>query len=189
MGGEEISSDIFFPKWFAEGVATYLSGEMYLSRLLNLGWAQLRGQSSTFRELSDSFPKDPARAEAAYARSYLFIKYMTNRFGEDSISRLVKRSLQDEGLEKGFYDEFGVTLAEVLKGFDQYARVKATWIPTITSTATVWALITALFLFTYVRKKIRNAQMIARWDEEEWEQIVDERSIDNENGGKEPTLH
>lgn len=172
LGDAETRHDTRLPRWFQEGVATYISGEMNLSRLLQLGWAQVSGATPEFINLEFNFPGDPARAGAAYARSYLFIKYISQRFGEDAVARLVAESFSGGGIAAGVNRAFDMSLGELLSGFDQYARVKATWIPVITSTATLWGMITLLFLATWGRKKIQGMRTLKRWDMEEEEEIL-----------------
>jgi hypothetical protein len=208
LGEAELARGVNFPRWFSEGLATYISGEMHLSRLLSLGWAQATGRAPALAELEMNFPADPARAEAAYARSYLFIKYISRRFGDDAVAKLVASSLRTGTIERGVMDAFDVPFSEVLDGFSQYSRIKATWIPAITSTASLWMMITILFLVAYMRKKVLGYRQLARWEEEEaflydedvgverenveeyGEEYGDENGEDpRDNGDKKPTLH
>ena len=194
LGDAESRYGTRFPRWFHEGIATYVSGEMNLSRLIQLGWAQATGDTPDFRDLEYTFPEQPSRAGAAYARSYLFIKYLSRRFGEDAVARLIADSLAKGGLGRGVGSAFNMSLAELLKGFDQYARVKATWIPVITSTATIWGVITFLFFVTWYRKKIQGLRTIQRWDlEEEEERLaasLHRRSVHEKRSHEEKrTLH
>lgn len=195
LGDAESRNDTTLPRWLQEGIATYVSGEMSLSRLLQLGWAQATGSTPDFKDLEFSFPSQPSRAGAAYARCYLFIKYLTLRFGEDAVARLLQETFSKGGISRGTRAAFDVSLPALLAGFDQYARVKATWIPVITSTATVWGLITLLFLITWFRKKIQGLRTIRQWErEEELESLAaslhyagkdHEEHIDDEK----PTIH
>ncbi len=169
LGDAESRHDTRLPRWFQEGVATFVSGEMNLSRLVQLGWAQATGATPDFRELEFTFPNQASQAGAAYARSYLFIKYISQRFGQDAVARLVSESLQRDGINRGAVAAFDMSMAELLAGFDQYARVKATWIPVFTSTATIWGLITLLFFITWSRKKVQGMRTVMQWDREEEE--------------------
>ena len=190
MGEAEAKHMIRIPRWLSEGVATHISGEMNLSRLLHLSWAQVTGRTIPFERIAEDFPDDPSMAETAYAQSYLFVKYMMRRFGDDAVARLVS-SLREEGeLARAVNAEFEVSLAELLDGFDQYARVKATWIPVITSTATVWGVITLLFLYSVAGRRFRDRNTLRRWQEEEdlaeGSLPGDEQADDEE---RPPTLH
>jgi len=187
LGDAESRHGTRLPRWFQEGVATYVSGEMNLSRLVQLGWAQATGATPDFRELEVNFPSQASHAGAAYARSYLFIKYISRRFGDDAVARLVSESLQRGGIGRGTAAAFDLSMAELLVGFDQYARVKATWIPVISSTATIWGLITLLFLITWFRKKVQGMRTIRQWEREEEEEEMLAASLHSEPFQKERT--
>ena len=171
LGEAESTYHTRLPRWFQEGLATYVAGEMTLPRLFHLGWAQVTGTAPPFQELEFSFPEQPALAEAAYARSYLFIRYLTSEFGDDAISRLLESSLELGGLRAGVQETFGLSLAQLLQQFDRYARFRATWLPAISSTASVWGFITILFLISTYRKRVASSRTLREWDEEEmaWE--------------------
>ena len=189
LGDAEARYGTRLPRWFQEGIATYVSGEMSLPRLLQLGWAQATGATPDFRELAFDFPSQPSLAGAAYARSYLFIRYITRRFGEDAVARLVAASLQEGGINQGTAAAFDVSLPELLAGFDQYARIKATWIPVITSTATIWGLITLLLLITWTRKKVQGMRTMLRWEREEEEERLAASLQEKRAHEEKPTLH
>ena len=76
IGEAETRQGVNFPRWLSEGVATFISGEMDLSRLLHLSWAQVTRRSISLDTLTVRFPEDPAMAEAAYAQSFLFVQYL-----------------------------------------------------------------------------------------------------------------
>lgn len=175
LGEAESIHHTRLPRWFQEGLATYVAGEMTMPRLFHLGWAQVTGRAPAFEELEFRFPEQPALAEAAYARSYLFIRYLTREFGDDSISRLLASSFELGGIRAGTRQTFGLSLAQILQEFDRYAKFRATWLPAISSTASVWGFITILFLFTTYRKKVAAARKLKQWDEEEiaWEADFD----------------
>jgi len=194
LGDAESRHATRLPRWFQEGIATYVSGEMNLARLMQLGWAQATGATPDFRDLEYTFPSQSSLAGAAYARSYLFVKYISQRFGDDAVARLLSESFQRGGINRGVVAAFDMNLAELLVGFDQYSRVKATWIPVITSTATLWGVITLLFLITWFRKKVQGLRTIRQWErEEEIEKMAaylqDESSYEERSREKKRTLH
>jgi len=167
LGNAQSKAGTRFPVWFEEGIATYMSGEMNLGRILHLGWAQVTGTAPAFPDLEGGFPEESGLAEAAYARSFLFIRYLTRRFGDTAVAKLVQASLASGSLERGSMAAFGTPLSEILEGFSQYARVKATWIPVIASSASIWGGITLLFLLTWYRKRVVGLQTLQKWEQEE----------------------
>ncbi|UCF31175.1 MAG: hypothetical protein JSV26_01770 [bacterium] len=188
MGEQENIRQARFPRWLSEGIATYASGEMRLSRLLHLSWAQVTSRTIPFRDLLTDFPKDPGEAEVAYAQSYLFVQYLVRKYGEGAVATLVESVLEQGDMARAVNRSFDVSMGELLDGFDQYARVKATWIPVITSSAVLWGAITLLFLYTYAWKKMVGYRRMRYWDEEESQS----NALSNgqlKEGEEPPTVH
>lgn len=176
------------PRWLSEGVATYISGEMGLVRLMHLSWARLTGRVVPFGDLTVRFPKDQSLAEAAYAQSYLFVQYVMRRFGSNGVGKLVAAVIAAPDMETAVVSAFGISLDELMSGFQDYVKVKATWIPVITSSATLWGVITLLFLLTYTRRKILDMRRLREWDEEEELDSRDDLEGDG-TSEKGPTVH
>jgi len=194
IGEAETRQGVNFPRWLSEGVATFISGEMDLSRLLHLSWAQVTRRSISLDTLTVRFPEDPAMAEAAYAQSFLFVQYLMRKFGDDAVADLVTAFLEEGDLARAVNRTFDMSLGQLLDGFYQYTRVKATWVPAITSTAAVWSVITMLFLYTYVGRRLRNYRTMKRWDEEEFVESRRNNLEDNDDDEEEknkiqPTIH
>ena len=96
-------------------------------------------------------------------------------------------------------ETFGLSLAQLLQQFERYARFRATWLPAISSTASVWGFITILFLISTYRKRVASSRTLKEWDDEEmiWETADDtghdtefDASMEMEDEDEqEPTLH
>ncbi len=200
VGEAALKRETAFPRWLDEGLATYLAGEMTLPRLLHLGWAQVTGQTIPFGELENDFPEGSGRAEVAYAQSYLFVRYLAQHYGPEAVPKVVAALLREGELDGALRSALGVGWEEALEGYGGYSRFRATWIPVLTSTGTVWGVMTALFLFTYLRKRSVTGETRRRWAEEEavedeWIRVKT-REIDGTTGGRgegdegaKPTLH
>jgi len=189
MGEAENKWDARFPRWLSEGIATFISGEMGLPRLLRLSWAEVTQNTIPLESLNVRFPEDPSRAEVAYAQSYLFVQYLMRRYGNDAVARLVTAFLEKGSMAQAVNSAYNISFGELLNGFRQYARVKAMWVPVITSTASVWALITLLFLYTYVGRRVRDYRTLRRWDDEENFGSQTGFSEDEDNDEEPPLIH
>ncbi|GBE15611.1 MAG TPA: hypothetical protein ENH32_08730 [Proteobacteria bacterium] len=187
MGEAENRWDVRFPRWLSEGVATFISGEMGIPRLLHLSWAEVTGSTIPFEAISVNFPEDPSRAEVAYAQSYLFVQYLMRRYGNNAVARLVTSFLEKGNMAQAVNGAYDISFVGLLNGFKQYARVKSMWVPVITSTASVWGLITLLFLYSYVGRRVRDYRTLSRWDDEEYDRNQAEFS-EGENGDEGPPV-
>jgi len=189
MGEAEFGQPGRVPRWLSEGVATYIAGEMRLPRLLHLSWAQITGSAIPFEQLERKFPEKPALAEAAYAQSYLFVQFIMRKYGQEAVGKLVASVIRERNMDQAVFAAFGVSLAELMTGFQDYAKVKATWIPVITSSATVWGAITLLFLLTYVRKRVAGFRVLREWDLEDEQDSRSDLVEDDTSEKKRPTVH
>ncbi len=189
VGEAEFQQGGRLPRWLSEGVATYIAGEMRLPRLLHLSWAQITGSAVPFEELERNFPENPALAEAAYAQSYLFVQFIMRKYGWDAVGKLVASVIRESNMNEAVFSAFGVSLAELMAGFQDYAKAKATWVPVITSSATVWGAITLLFLLTYVRKRVAGYRVLREWDLEDEQDSGHDLVEDNASEKKRPTVH
>ena len=189
IGEAETKQGVRFPRWLSEGVATFISGEMDLSRLLHLSWAQVTRRAISLDTLASSFPEDPAMAEAAYAQSFLFVQYLMRKFGDEAVADLVTAFLEEGDLARAVNRAFDISLGQLLDGFYQYTRVKATWVPAITSTAAVWGVITMLFLYTYAGRRFRNYRTLKRWDDEEYLEEKMSALEEDDEDQVQPTIH
>ncbi len=190
------------PRWLDEGIAVWMAGEMELPRLLHLTWAQLTGATIPFRDLERDFPAEAGRAEVAYAQSYLWVQYLAKRFGRDAPARLLGQYLGDGDLDAALRRAFGMGRDELAGKYDDYARMKATWIPVAGSTGTIWAVTSLLFLYAWRRKRAGERTVRERWAQEDREErewllgrrprrglrIVEGKSKDDKPPD-EPTIH
>lgn len=109
-----------FPRWFTEGVAQYVE-----YKLNDYIWLEpestLDQPLYSLKELTDNF--DTLNNEPlAYHESFMLIKFLTDNWGEDSLSKVIASLAQGRTLDQAFRDAIGLRLTD----FEQ-AWLK--WIP------------------------------------------------------------
>ncbi len=123
-------SAITFPRWFDEGLASYI-GKMddykkpqdlqddikkgvYAKDILNI-----RGIFGTIQWLKRvDFNKE---SRVFYGQSYLMVKYLFDKYGQDKVYEFVQ-SLKNNDFEKAFIQSFGVTEEQFLQEFTNYIQ-------------------------------------------------------------------
>src|SRR3989344_1978884 len=123
-------SAVSFPRWFDEGVASYI-GKMddykkpqdlqddirkgvYAKDILNI-----RGILGTIQWLKRvDFSKE---GRVFYGQTYLMVKYLFDKYGKDKMYDFVV-SLKTEGFEKAFLQSFGMTEEQFLQEFTNYIQ-------------------------------------------------------------------
>ena len=155
------------PAWFVEGLASHLAYEWRLVHSAHVSGLALSGTSVPLRRLEHRFPADSGRAQLAYLESFAFLQWLTDRSGEDALRRLLDRFRAGDSFDDAFRHAFGAPWSELedewLPGFLLTHR----WLPILTSSATLWALVVGLFVAGAVMKRRRNQAMLRQWEEEE----------------------
>ncbi|HME98500.1 MAG TPA: hypothetical protein VKK06_01410, partial [Terriglobia bacterium] len=74
---------------------------------------------------------------------------------------------QGSSFETAFADVTGTTAAHAESEFWGRQRIWTTWIPILTSSATVWIVVTLLAMWAIQRRRQKSAEIERRWEEEE----------------------
>ena len=62
---------------------------------------------------------------------------------------------------------YGLRWEELEKRWRDYLKLRFSWIPIVTSTTTLWFLVTIVFILGYLRKRKANRLKLEEWDREE----------------------
>ena len=117
-----------FPRWFDEGLASYIGKMDYykteqdLKDDLDRGTyrediAQWKGIGGIFQWLNFTFIKPNPRL--IYGQTYLMVKYLFEEYGQEKVYNLVLRVSQSN-FDQTFIDVFGITVNDFHKGFIRY---------------------------------------------------------------------
>lgn len=157
------------PRWFREGVAGALARDGEAMDFFYLWTSPIVGSSRPLDSMSDAFarPSNPSALKAAYAGSFAFVTFATQRHGE----RLPARVL--EGLRSGldFETSWGRAASHPLALDEQdwsvSVRGNRRWVAILTSSFAVWTLISVLFVLAAYAKRRRSRRVLERWEQEE----------------------
>lgn len=155
------------PRWFHEGLALYAAREWGLEDRSRLLWATIRGHGSTLGQLDDSFTGGAYRARRAYSFSGAFTRFLVERYGPETPGTILAGLAAGRGFDGAFNAAVGMSLVGAEESFFRQLDLWNKWIPVLTSSATLWILITMLFLWAFKRRRDRDAEILARWDQEE----------------------
>jgi hypothetical protein len=147
------------PRWFHEGYAVHAAGEFSLARAAVLTHAALSGRLFSLEALVDTFPDDPAQAELAYAESIDFVGYLLRTQGRPAFQRLVDLLAQGWGLPEALEEAYDANLAGLERRWRADLERRATWIPLLTGTGALWALVAVLMGAAFLRR--RRARQLA----------------------------
>ena len=141
------------PRWLNEGLAMYVSREWDLSRVSAMTRAVLTDSIIPLSEIIHSFPQEADRAELAYSESFYLISFLISRYGKGSFHRFIKVYSEGKGLNEALMEVYGIGWEELEVEWRYYLKLRFSWIPIVTSTTTLWFLITIAFILAYLRKR------------------------------------
>lgn len=155
------------PRWFHEGLAMIAGLSWGLDDRSRLTLALLADHEVSLAELEGLFRGGQGSSNRAYAIAGAFVRDLFERHGSGvaaDILRWVRRGLP---FEAAFQLATGTSLADAESSFWDRQSFWYRWVPLLTSSVTLWLLITLLALWAIRRRRARDAAQQALWDEEE----------------------
>ncbi|UCE33451.1 MAG: hypothetical protein JSV40_09515 [Deltaproteobacteria bacterium] len=154
------------PRWLDEGLAMYESREWSFSRVSTMTKAVLTDSLIPLSEITSSFPRGSARAELAYAQSFYLVSFLVNKFGREDFHRFIREYTRGGDLKEILLKVYGIGWDNFEEEWKGYLRLRFSWIPILTSTTTLWFLITLVFILGYARKKRAQRMLYEKWEQE-----------------------
>ena len=155
------------PRWLDEGVAMYESREWSFSRVSTMTKAVLTDSLIPLSEITTGFPREVARAELAYAQSFYLISFLVSKFGKERFHRFIREYISGRDLGEILVTVYGIGWDDFEEEWKGYLRLRFSWIPILTSTTTLWFLITLVFILGYARKKRAQRTLYEQWEQED----------------------
>jgi len=155
------------PRWLDEGLAMYESREWNFSRVSAITRAVLTDSLIPLSEITERFPHEVTRAELAYVQSFYLVSFLVSKYGKDKFHQFIREYGSGTGLEEVLVRVYSFRRDELEERWKDYLKLRFSWIPLITSTATLWFLATIVFILGYVRKRKAKRQIFEQWERED----------------------
>jgi hypothetical protein len=165
--GSTFRDNEHIPRWLNEGVAMYESREWSFTRVSTITQAVLTDSLLTLSEITQAFPMERKKAELAYCQSFYLISFLINKYGRKRFHDFIRYYSKERMLEEAFLKVYGINLKQLEKKWFSYLKTRFSWIPIITSTSTLWFLITLIFVYGYIRKKRKVGLTLKQWEKED----------------------
>lgn len=158
---------VVIPRWFHEGLAMTLSGELLFDEQAVISRALFTRQLLPFDSIEKVNALDQYGAALAYSESHLAVAYLIDEYGIDTISELLK-AVRATG-------RFDSAMVRVLgfppKEFESFAREnivkRYSFVFLVSDTAIYWLPITFLFIAAFIAVTIRNRKKRRKMEEDE----------------------
>lgn len=155
------------PRWFHEGVAMIAGLSWGLDDRTRLTLALATDRAVSLDELDHRFGGGQGEVNRAYAIAGSFVRDLLDRHGPGAPAAILQGVAGGLSFEDAFHKATGVSLAAATSSFWRSQTFWYRWVPLLTSSVTLWLLITLLALWAIQRRRARDAALKRMWDEEE----------------------
>jgi hypothetical protein len=155
------------PRWFHEGMAMIAGLSWGFDDRSRLTLALLTDQPVSLDQLDDRFTGTQAEVNRAYAISGAFVRELFESYGPRAAPEILAGVARGLSFEDAFRTATGVSLAEAEESFWGSQTFWYRWVPVLTSSVTLWLLVTMLALWAIRRRRQRDAAIRRMWEEDE----------------------
>ena len=155
------------PRWFHEGMAMIAGLSWGFDDRSRLSLALLTDQPVSLAALDDRFNGTQAEVNRAYAISGAFVRELFESYGPRAAPEILAGVARGLSFEDAFRTATGVSLAEAEESFWGRQTFWYRWVPVLTSSVTLWLLVTLLALWAIRRRRQRDAAIRRGWEEDE----------------------
>ncbi len=159
--------DVVFPRWFNEGTAEVVAGQMTFLDHTLVGRAVTARRLHSFSDLQHLMAMPAQDAQLGYAESALAVQSLVEKFGWPGMGNLIHAVRQGVPFEDAFARTFGIPLSQFEREYrdDVERTYRLSWL----SDTEIW--VSALFVlavfaagFTAWRRRKRK---LREWEEEQ----------------------
>lgn len=105
----------YLPRYFEEGVARYVSGEIGLGTFKTLSIAIIRRDVIPLGQLVSNFPLPPEKANLAYAESESFVWFLVDRYGPGFLGQIFSALERENDFSRAIENLTGLPLWDLEK--------------------------------------------------------------------------
>jgi peptidase MA superfamily protein len=163
------------PRWFHEGVATIAGSSWGLDDRSRLTLTMVGGNEVSLAEVERQFSGGRGATFEAYAVAGAFVNDLLGRYGDDSVARILAGVARGLSFEDAFREATGTPLADAERSFWRRQSFWYRWVPILTSSVTLWMLVTLLAIWAMGKRRARDAALRRLWDEEESRRLAEAR--------------
>lgn len=155
------------PRWFHEGLAMIAGLSWGLEDRSRLTLALLVDRPVSLAELEEHFAGGQGEVNRAYAVAGSFVRDLFERYGPGVAARILQGVSRGLSFEEAFRAATGVSLAEAESSFWGRQNFWYRWVPVLTSSVTLWMVVTFLALWAIRRRRARDAAQRRIWEDED----------------------
>jgi hypothetical protein len=161
------------PRWFHEGLAMTLSGELSLDEQVTLSRAIFLKNLLPLDSVERVNRFDAYGAALAYSQSHLAVAYLIDKYGMDGVPELLIAVRETGRFDTALMDVFGLTGPEFERLVRNYTAERFRYVFFFSDTYLYWSLGALLLVAGFVAVRVRSRRRRRQMELEE--QAEDER--------------
>ena len=155
------------PRWFHEGLAMTLSGELSLDEQVTLSRAIFLKKLLPLDSVERVNRFDAYGAALAYSQSHLAVAYLIDKYGMDGIPELLAAVRAAGMFDTALMDVFGLTMPEFERLVQNYTAERFRYVFFFSDTYLYWFLGALLLVAGFVAVRLRGRRRRRQMEEEE----------------------
>jgi hypothetical protein len=147
---------VSIPRWFHEGAAMLLSGELSWEENATVSKAIFLGRLMplAFIDSVNSFKR--SRADLAYSQSHLAALFLVEQYGIAVLPEILRAARKSRNFQAGLLEATGLNSREFEEMVGKYIASKYQFVFFVTDSYMWWVLIAILFIAAFIVTTIRN---------------------------------
>ncbi len=151
------------PRWLNEGLAMYEAYEWQPEQEWTLVQTVVANRVPTLDDLTARFERGEVEARLAYLLAYALVNDMIVTYGREAFGEFVGRLARGESLDDAMVGAYGVSSSLFEQRWRTHLDRRYAWIPLITSSSAVWAIVMGVTFAAYFARRRRNRRIRAEW--------------------------
>jgi hypothetical protein len=155
------------PRWFHEGAAMLLSGELSWEENATVSKAIFFGRLMPLASIDSVNGFKRSRADLAYSQGHLAALFLVDQYGMAVLPELLRAARKSWNFQAGIFEATGLTSREFSEMVESYISSKYRFVFFITDSYIWWVLIAFLFVAGFIATTVRNRKRAAAMEEAE----------------------
>jgi hypothetical protein len=155
------------PRWFHEGVAMLLSGELSFEENTTISKAIFLGRLMPLRSIDSVNNFGRWRADLAYSQSHLAALFLVEQYGMAVLPEILRAARLSRDFNSGMLKAIGLSTREFEDMVEKYIASKYRFVFFVTDSYIWWLLIAFLFIAAFTVTMARNRKRAAAMEEAE----------------------
>ena len=156
------------PLWMNEGLAQMEAGPLPVDAKEQLYEIASQGRLPSLDSLAEAFPEQEQGASLAYLQSQAAVEFLRDRYGIDSLRRLLGLLRDGKGFQDSFQEATGVAFPQFQSEWEELLRHRSPWELLFRGGAPfgIWAAAALLVIYGFLRLRRRWKRKIREWERE-----------------------